>query len=43
MHSNAHFMLSKKAVAIPFGVGAFDVYIQNNHLIHLIINLTHSL
>ena len=43
MHLNAYFMLSKKVVAIPLGVGAFDVYIQNIHLIHLIINQTHSL
>ena len=25
MHSNVHFMLSKFAVAMPFGTGAFGV------------------
>ena len=44
MHSNAQLMLSKNAATVPFGMGGFPIYRQdNNYLIHSFINLIHSL
>ncbi len=54
MHSNAQQMLSKLAVTMPLGSGAFPFLRRagrilpshstlNNYSIHLFINLTHSL
>ena len=43
MHSNAHFVLRKKAVTMPFGIGVFGIYIQTNQPIHLFINQINSL
>jgi len=43
MHSFFSTMLSKNAVTMPLGTGAFLIYTQRNNLIHLIINLNQSL
>ena len=43
MHSNAQLMHNKIAVTMPIGTGAFGVSTDRNQLIHLFINLTHSL
>ena len=43
MHSNAHQMLSKFAVTMPFGTGVFFVCHNRNNSIHSFINQTHSL
>ena len=43
MHSNASFELRKNEAAMPMCIGAIGVYTQENLLIHLFINLTHSL
>ena len=43
MHSFFTTMLSKNAVTMPFGTGAFLIYTQRNNLIHLFINQINSL
>ena len=43
MHSNAQLMLSKTAVTMPIGSGAFGVSMDRKQLIHLFINLIYSL
>ena len=43
MHSFFTTMLSKNAVTMPFGTGAFLIYTQRNNLIHLIIHQIQSL
>ncbi len=43
MHSNAQLMLSKTAITMPIGSGAFGVSMDRKQLIHLFINLIYSL